>query len=110
MGPALARLRRGSGADTTLIVATAPPVPSELTSLIRTGAAFGPKLAVLVYPVDPDTLPPERQAQLEGRASQARLSLSRSGWDVLVLPPSARLKDLWHTIRARPLVGSASSR
>jgi uncharacterized protein (DUF58 family) len=110
MGPALSRLRTGSGADTTLIVVMAPPVPTELTSLIRTGAAFGPKLAVMVYPLDPDTLPPERQAQLEGRASQARLSLSRSGWDVLVLPPSARLKDVWHTTRARPLVGSASSR
>ena len=27
------------------------------------------------------------QAQLEGRASQARLSLARAGWDVIVLPP-----------------------
>ncbi len=110
MGPALSHLRTGSGADTTLIAVMAPPVPTELTSLIRTGTAFGPKLAVMVYPVDPDTLPPERQAQLEGRASQARLSLSRSGWDVLVLPPSARLKDVWHTTRARPLAASASSR
>jgi uncharacterized protein (DUF58 family) len=110
IGPALARMRSGSGGDTTLIVVTAPLVPTELTSLIRAGTAFGPKLAVLIYPVDPDGLPPERRAQLEGRASQARLSLSRSGWDVLVLPPSARLKDLWHTTRARPLVGSASSR
>jgi uncharacterized protein (DUF58 family) len=110
MGPALSRLRTGSGADTTLIVVAAPPVPTELTSLIRTGAAFGPKLAVMVYPADPDTLPPERQAQLEGRASQARMSLSRSGWDVLVLPPSARLKDRWHTTQVRPLAGSASSR
>ena len=110
MGPALSRLRTGSGADTTLVVVAAPPVPTELTSLIRTGAAFGPKLAVMVYPADPDTLPPERQAQLEGRASQARMSLSRSGWDALVLPPSARLKDRWHTTQVRPLAGSASSR
>jgi uncharacterized protein (DUF58 family) len=110
VGPALSRLRTGSGADTTLIAVAAPPVPTELTSLIRTGAAFGPKLAVLVYPADPQTLPPERQAQLEGRASQARLSLSRSGWDVLVLPPSSRLKDLWHTTRVRPLAASGSSR
>ncbi|MEP6477086.1 MAG: DUF58 domain-containing protein [Actinomycetota bacterium] len=110
IGPALARLRTGSGADTTLIYVAAPLLAPELSPLIRAGAAFGPKLAVLVYPVDPHTLPPERQAQLEGRASQARLSLSRAGWDVLVLPPSARLKDLWHTTRARPLVVSASSR
>jgi uncharacterized protein (DUF58 family) len=110
LGPALAYLRSGSGSDTTLIAVTSPPVATELNSLIRTGSGFGPKLAVLIYPIDPDTLPPERQAQLEGRASQARLSLSRSGWDVLVLPPSTRLKDVWHTTRARPLVGSASSR
>ena len=110
IGPALSRLRSGSGADTTLIVVAAPPVATELTSLIRTGAAFGPKLAVLIYPADPESLPPERQAQLEGRASQARLSLSRSGWDVLVLPPSARLKDVWHTTRVHRPVASASSR
>ena len=110
MGPALSRLRSGSGADTSLIVIAPPPVATELTSMIRTGAGFGPKLAVLIYPVDPQTLPPERQAQLEGRASQARASLSRSGWDVLVLPPSARLKDVWHTTRVRPLALSGSSR
>jgi uncharacterized protein (DUF58 family) len=110
LGPALSHLRSGSGADTTLIAVTSPPVATELTSLIRAGSAFGPKLAVLIYPVDPDSLPPERQAQLEGRASQARLSLSRSGWDVIVLPPSSRLKDVWHTTRARPLAVSASSR
>jgi hypothetical protein len=109
IGPALSRLRTASGADTTLIVVSAPPPGVELTSLIRAGAAFGPKLAVLVYPVDPDALPPERQAQLEGRASQARLSLSRAGWDVLLLPPSARLKDVWHTTKVRPLA-TASSR
>jgi uncharacterized protein (DUF58 family) len=101
IGPALTRLRSAASPDTTLVAIAAPPVPSELSSLIRTGTAFGPKLAVLVYPIDPDTLPPERAAQLEGRASQARLSLTRSGWDVLVCPPSARLKDLWNASRDR---------
>jgi hypothetical protein len=48
-------------------------------------------------------LPPERQAQLEGRASQARLSLARAGWDVIVLPPSMRLLERWHTPLERPL-------
>ncbi len=95
----LTRLRSAAAADTTLIVVTAPPPPTELTSLIRSGAAFGPKLAILVYPTDPDTLPPERQAQLEGRASSARLSMSRAGWEVLVLPPSGRLRDVWQRTR-----------
>ena len=102
----LTRLRSGSGSDTTLIVVTAPPVPTELPSLVRTGTAFGPKLAVLVYPVDPDSLPPERRSQLEARASQARHTLARAGWDVLVLPPSTRLKDVWHEPRVRRLASS----
>ncbi len=99
LGPALTRLRSAAGADSTFICVSAPPVASELSSLIRTGAGFGPKLAILIYPADPDSLPPQRQAQLEGRASAARLSLSRSGWDVIVCPPSARLKDLWNSSR-----------
>jgi uncharacterized protein (DUF58 family) len=106
IGPALAHLRAGSSPDTTLLYVTAPPVPSELTSILRTGSGFGPKLAVLVYPVEPRTLPPERQAQLEGRATQARLALTRAGWDCLVLPPSMRLVERWHTPRERLLASS----
>jgi len=99
----LTRLRIAAAADTTLVVVTAPPQPTELTSLIRAGAVFGPKVAVLVHPTDPDTLPPDRRAQLEGRASQAQLSMSRSGWEVVVLPPSGRLRDIWHASRTQPL-------
>jgi uncharacterized protein (DUF58 family) len=106
IGPALAHLRAGASGDATLIAVAAPPPPAELTSMIRSGAAFGPKLAVLVYPVDPDALPPERQAQLEGRATQARLALTRAGWDCIVLPPSMRLKDRWHVPKERLLVHS----
>jgi hypothetical protein len=69
---------------------------------------FGPKVAVFVYPVDPDSLPPDRRAQVEGRASQARMSLSRTGWEVVVLPPSRRLRDVWHVERTQPLVTSGS--
>jgi uncharacterized protein (DUF58 family) len=98
-GLALGRLRGAASADTTVVVITAPPDPMELASLIRVGAVVGPKLAVLVYPFDPATMPPDRQAQLEGRASAARLSLTRSGWEVLVLAPDARLKDVWRRNR-----------
>ncbi len=103
IGPALAHLRAGSSPDTSLVFVSAPPVPAELGSLIRAGAGFGQKLAILIYPTDPARLPPERQAQLEGRASQARLSLARAGWDVIVLPPSMRLQERWHTPMERPL-------
>src|SRR4029450_7174209 len=48
------------------------------------------------------TLPPDRRAQVEGRASQARMSLSRTGWEVVVLPPSRRLRDVCHVERHPP--------
>jgi uncharacterized protein (DUF58 family) len=108
--PALTRLRAGASADTSLVVISAPPQPSELPPLVRAGSAFGPKLAVLIYPADPESLPAERQATLEGRGSQSRLTLSRSGWEVLVLSPSSTLKDAWPTDLARRSVASASSR
>jgi uncharacterized protein (DUF58 family) len=104
----LARLRMVAASDTTLVVVGGPPPPPELASLIRTGATFGPKIAVLVHPTDPETLPPDRRGHLEARASQAQLSMSRSGWEVIVLPPSARLREAWHASRTRPLAVSGS--
>lgn len=104
----LTRLRMVAASDTTLVTVGAPPPPSELASLLRVGATFGPKVAVLVHPTDPDTLPPDRRAQLQGRATQATTSMSRSGWEVVVLPPSGRLREVWHASRTRPLVISAS--
>jgi uncharacterized protein (DUF58 family) len=97
--PSLGRLRGAASPETTLVAITAPPDPSELAGLVRVGAGFGPKLAVLVYPVAPSTLPPDRAAQVEGRASSARLSLSRSGWEVLVVSPESNLKDVWQRSR-----------
>jgi uncharacterized protein (DUF58 family) len=108
MSTGLARLRTVAASDTTLLVVGTPPPPTELASLIRTGATFGPKVAVLVHPTDPESLPPDRRGPLEARASQAQLSLSRSGWEVVVLPPSARLREVWHASRTRPLVVSGS--
>lgn len=103
VAPALSHLRAGSSPETSLVFVSAPPVPGELASLIRAGAGFGPKLAVLIHGTDPHRLPPERQAQLEGRATQARLALSRAGWDVIVMSPSTRLQERWHTPAERPL-------
>ena len=106
VGPALAHLRAGATADTSLVYVAAPPAPGELSSLIRAGSGFGPKLAVLVHPVDPQTLPPGRAAQLEGRATQATMAFARAGWDCIVLTPSTPLKERWHAPRERPLARS----
>jgi len=106
VGPALTHLRSGASADSSLVYVAAPPAPGELTTLIRAGAGFGPKLVVLVHPLDPAALPPGRAAQLEGRATQAALAFTRAGWDCIVLTPSTPLKERWHAPRERPLVRS----
>ncbi|MFN2543138.1 MAG: DUF58 domain-containing protein [Actinomycetota bacterium] len=110
LAESLVALRAVAGGDSTLVVVTAPPGPREIASLTRTGAAFGPKLAVLVYPVEPRALPAQGQSELEGRASVARLSLMRAGWNVVVLSPSQRLKDTWRASRATSLSPTGSSR
>ena len=106
VGPSLAHLRTGASADTSLVYVASPPAPGELASLIRAGAGFGPKLVVLVHPVEPRTLPPARAAQLEGRATQANLAFTRAGWDCIVLTPTTLLKERWHAPRERPLAHS----
>jgi uncharacterized protein (DUF58 family) len=104
IGRALSHLRSGASADTSLVFVSAPPAPGELTSLIRSGAGFGPKMAILIYPTDPTALPADRRTQLENRASQAVLMLTRAGWDPIVLSPSMKLRERWHIPRERTLV------
>jgi hypothetical protein len=74
---------------------------------VRAGGSFGPKLAVLVHPRDPDTEPDARRTQLTSRATQAHLTLVRAGWDCLILSPSMRLRERWHTPRAQRPASSA---
>jgi hypothetical protein len=104
--PVLGHLRTGASAETTLVFVSAPPLPSEIAPLLRSAAGFGSKLAVLVYPIDPSALPADRQAQVEGRATQARLALTRAGWDCIVMPPSMKLKERWREPKERLLVHS----
>lgn len=104
---ALTQLRLAGSADMSLVFVGAPPPPQELPQLVRAGGSFGPKLAILVHPVDPATAPESRRAQLESRATQAHLSLIRAGWDCVVLSPTMRLRERWHTPRARLSASSA---
>jgi uncharacterized protein (DUF58 family) len=103
----LTELRLQGSADTSLVFIGAPLAPQELPQLVRAGAAFGPKLAVLVHPLEPDDAPSNRRTQLESRATQSQLTLVRAGWDVVLLSPSTRLKERWHTPRARRSVSNA---
>jgi len=104
---ALTQLRHSGSGDTSLVFVGAPLPPQELPQLVRAGAAFGPKLAVFVHPIEPGEAPSNRRTQLESRATQSQLTLVRAGWDVVLLSPSNRLRERWHTPRARPSVSSA---
>jgi uncharacterized protein (DUF58 family) len=108
-GQALIPMRSAAGADTTFVAVTAPPLANEIPLLTRAGGAFGPKLAVLIYPTDPAVLPAVSQAELEGRASVARLSMLRAGWEVIVMSPNSRLKDAWNANTATSRSAIASS-
>jgi uncharacterized protein (DUF58 family) len=98
-GEVLASLRETSRGDTSLVFVSSPPLPVEIPGLIRTGTAFGRKLAVFVYPVDPAALPPDPAAELQTRASAARHSLQRAGWEVYVISPEGRLAVAWQPRR-----------
>jgi hypothetical protein len=103
----LTQLRHAGGGDVSLVFVGAPLPPQELSPLVRAGGAFGPKLAVLVHPMNPEDAPANRRTQLESRATQSQLTLARAGWDVLLLSPATRLRERWHTPRARRSVSSA---
>jgi uncharacterized protein (DUF58 family) len=98
-GEVLASLRETSRGDTSLVFVSSPPLAGEIPGLIRTGTAFGRKLAVFIYPVDPATLSPDPAAELQARASAARHSLQHAGWEVYVIPPEGRLALAWQPRR-----------
>ncbi len=109
LGPALLQLKGKAVADSTLVVVTAPPNGAEATALIRAAAGYGPKMAVLVYPTDPRSLPAREAGELEGRASAAHSSLARVGWDVFLIAPEQKLAEVWRS-RTMPLRRAAGSR
>jgi uncharacterized protein (DUF58 family) len=99
LDPSLMPLRAAGGSDTTLVSVLAVPSPPEIAALSRTGEGFGPKLAVLVYPVDPKTVPAQLQNRMEQQASVARLSLVRAGWEVVLITPIERIADVWRVTK-----------
>lgn len=107
LATALSHVRAGATGDASFVFFGATPATQELPTLLRAGGGFGPKLAILVHAVDPETAPPSRRAQLEARASAAMLSLGRAGWDCILLSPSTRLAERWHVPRERRLVSNA---
>jgi uncharacterized protein (DUF58 family) len=110
LGETLIRLRATSQPDTALAVVTAVPNPPELAAMIRSGVLFGRKLCVMVHAIDPSSLTTSAGAEVQARAGAARISLLRAGWDVYVLDPDERLRDVWQPRkRPRMLEAAASS-
>jgi uncharacterized protein (DUF58 family) len=108
--PALSTLRSVGPSDSTLVLVTTPPLQAETAAIIRSASGFGRRLAVFVYPAVLAALPPETAAELQGRATAARLSMLRAGWDVVVLGPEGKLRDAWQRIRTTKRRGALASR
>lgn len=106
--PALLRLRGEAVAGATLIVVTHLLLPEEIPALTGAASGYGPRIAVLVYPQDPENLPAERRAEMLAWAHAARTSLARAGWDVVLLSPKRRLADVWQ-LRATNAPRTAAS-
>ena len=107
LAPSLTNLRASATSDASLVLVAAPPAPQEVPALIRAGAAFGPKLAILIHRADPSSAPTGQRRESTARATQASLGLTRAGWDCLVLDPSTKLSERWHTPLERPLASNA---
>jgi peroxiredoxin len=59
--------------------------------------------------VHPSSLPAAAAAEVEGRAGAARVSLLRAGWDVFVINPDGKLKDVWQQRRTKRKLEAAVS-
>lgn len=107
--PSLQGLRSATSAATSLIVVTHVPPPEEIAALSRLTGGFASRLAVLIHrrEAGEDSLPASREDDLAAHA--ARGSLSRAGWEVLLLRPSERLRQVWDLRDKRPARRIAAS-
>ena len=99
LAASLGRLRATTPSDTTVALVTGPPLPGEVALIARAGSALGRRIAVFVYPAPLSSLPADAAAEFERRASSARVSLQRAGWDVYVVNPDGRLASVWRRQR-----------
>jgi uncharacterized protein (DUF58 family) len=97
LSPTLERLATPVAGGGALVVVTHVPTPPEIAAMTRLAPAAVSRVAVLVRDAAPGTAWAEATRDVEG----ARGSLSRAGWDVLILSDDARLGDLWPRRRRR---------
>jgi uncharacterized protein (DUF58 family) len=102
LSPSLRRLGAAASGSTALVVVTSVPGPEEVAALSRLSGGFGGRLAVLVHRDDPDELYLPARHGVDRAAEVARGSMSRGGWEVLLLPPGGKLRDVWQLRDKRP--------
>jgi uncharacterized protein (DUF58 family) len=107
--PALRQLRQSSAPGTALVVVTHVPIPEEVAALSRLGSGYATSLAALIHAEEPDRLAIRPRWEAERRAEAAAASLSRGGWEVLLLRPSSKLRDAWQLRASRPTRRIAAS-
>lgn len=107
--PALRQLQQSVGGGTTLVVVTHIPTAEEMAVLSRVGSGYATRLAVMIFPEEPDRLPIRPRWEAERRADAARTSLTRAGWEVLLLRPSSRLREAWQLRAKQPVRRIAAS-
>ncbi len=107
--PSIRQIRTAATAATALVVVTHVPPPAEVAALSRLPGGFASRLAVLVHRHDDDDryLPARHEA--DHAAQAARGSMARAGWEVLLLRPSGRLRDVWQLRDKRPARRIAAS-
>lgn len=107
--PSLQGLRSATSAATSLIVVTHVPPPEEIAAYSRLTGGFSSRLAILIHrrEAGEQSLPASREDDLAAHA--ARSSLSRAGWEVLLLRPSERLRQVWELRDKRPARRIAAS-
>lgn len=104
--PALRQVGALAAGSPSLAMVTHAPDAAEVAAICRSTSGFASKLAVLVYPREPQA--GVRGTDLDRRVEGARASLAREGWDVLVLRPHGTLRGIWRLRTKRPARGTAA--
>jgi hypothetical protein len=107
--PSLRGLRAAASAATSLVVVTHVPPPEEIAALSRLSGGFATRLAVLVHRRDAEEQPLPTSREDDRAAHAARASLTRAGWEVLLLRPSRKLREIWELRDKRPARRIAAS-
>ncbi|HEX9891417.1 MAG TPA: DUF58 domain-containing protein [Actinomycetota bacterium] len=99
-------LRDPARAGEHVVVVTHLPGQAELSALSKVPGRH--RVCILIPPEDPERLTEERRAELRVWIRSVRGTLTSSAWEVIILSPTGRLRDVWK-LRGTNLRAAASS-